>query len=115
MGHIATWLELAMSSARPDGASTVRVHDVSCGKRHSCFAVSIDDRWLHAGSGQLTVFHGLTTAMRFLKLAGVARFEPGAPGHGEVRCGASLCLEAGRQLGSCPHAVQRQEGGCGRA
>lgn len=107
MDNIATWLDLALVSARPERARTVRIHDVGSGARRNCFALSVENRWLHAGGGELTVFHGMSTVLHFLKLAGVRAFEPGLPRRESVSCGggACLCLDGRRKLEKCARAA----------
>lgn len=73
---VATWLEIAVAPDWRREKYRIRVHAV--GPRESkCYAISMDERWLCAGSGQLTVFHGLSAALHFLKLLRIDDFEPG--------------------------------------
>lgn len=104
MGNIATWLDLAIASARPDD-HRVRIHDISKPSRRSCFALSVDERWLHTGVGKLTVFHGIGAALQFLKLAGVDEFQPGETCSDDVDCGKGdcLCLDRQDRLTRCQH------------
>lgn len=109
MQGVATWLDLALASTNGRQRS-IRVHDIGSGSAGHCYALSVDDRLLHAGGGELTVFHGLGSALHFLKAAGVEAFEPGAARHDAIACcrGNCLCLDGRRKLGPCPHAAARR-------
>lgn len=73
---VATWLELAVAPDWRREQCRIRVHAVGP-REGTCYAISMNDRWLCAGSGQLTVFHGLSAALHFLKLLRIEDFEPG--------------------------------------
>lgn len=109
MGKIATWLDLAMVPTQRSGESGVRVHTIENGSRRRCYALSVGERWLHGSNGELTVLHGIGSALHFLKAAGVEQFEPGDAREGGFVCGAGtcLCLDRQRRLVACPHLQQQ--------
>jgi len=100
---IATWLELAVAPDWRRSRCRIRVHAVA-GRGYSCYAISMDDRWLCVGSGELTVFHGLSAALHFLKLLRIEDFEPGETtvlpcvGNGDHYC---LCNDRTKGLLPC--------------
>ncbi|ANQ85356.1 hypothetical protein dqs_2325 [Azoarcus olearius] len=104
MGNIATWLDLAIASARP-ADYRVRIHNIDRPGRGSCYALSVNNRWLHTGAGELTLFHGIGTALHFLKTAGVGEFEPGRAVPESTSCGNGncFCLDKQRRLAQCAH------------
>jgi len=91
-GKVATWLELAVAPDWRREQCKIKVHAV--GPRDgTCYAISMDGRWLCAGSGELTVFHGLSAALHFLKLMRIEDFEPGEPtGMPAVGTGNHYCM-----------------------
>lgn len=91
-GRIATWLELAVAPQWRRTSCRIRVHAVG-GKEGGCFAISMNERWLCSSSGGLTVFCGLGTARRFLKLLRIEKFEQGESPDVSVPCdGSRYCL-----------------------
>ena len=100
---VATWLELAVAPDWRRNDCRVRIHAVA-GRDDNCYTISIDDRWLCVGSGELTVFHGLSAALHFLKLLRVEDFEPGettplpSVNSGNYYC---LCNDRGKGLLPC--------------
>ncbi|NMG75057.1 hypothetical protein [Aromatoleum diolicum] len=108
-GKHATWLELAVAPEWRRNKCKIRVH--ALGQREGgCYAISMDNRWLCVGSGGLTVFHGLSAALRFLKLLRIDNFEPGeAADVGSVCSGERYCLceDKGRGLLACDCATCR--------
>ena len=103
-GNVATWLELVVAPDWRKNSCKIRVHAVG-GRDGNCFAISMDRRWLCAGSGELTVFCGLGSALHFLKLLRIDDFEPGEPPANGLQCEGSrccLCSDKGRGLTRCP-------------
>lgn len=93
-GDIATWLELVVAPEWRKSSCKIRVHAVG-GRDGNCFAISMDDRWLCAAGGALTVFCGLESALHFLKLLRIDDFESGEPPQNGLRCeGNRCCLSA---------------------
>lgn len=91
----ATWLELAVAPEWMRGSCKIKVHEVG-GRGRPCFAISMNNRWLCAASGCLTVFFGLGSALHFLKLWRIENFEPGEAHIGSVECSDSRhCLSIG--------------------
>lgn len=98
-GKLATWLELAVAPDWRRSTCKIRVH--ALGQREGgCYAISMDNRWLCVGNGGLTVFHGLSAALRFLKLLRIDNFEPGeAADVGSVCNGRRYCLSEVKDRG----------------
>ncbi|NMG30012.1 hypothetical protein [Aromatoleum evansii] len=95
---VATWLELAVARDGCRDRRRVRVHAI--GERgDDCYAISLDGRWLCAGSGQLTVFHGLGAALHFLEVLRIAHFEAGASTRLPSIRGNCYCLRMDRSRG----------------
>ncbi|MDD3354186.1 hypothetical protein [Zoogloea sp.] len=104
-GRNATWLELAAAAVSSQGTPRVRIHPLSGGGRDGCLALSVDERWLCANDGRLTVFSSRTSAERFLRLLHVAELEEGGKAELAVDCGCHgvQCLGLGnRGLKPCP-------------
>lgn len=108
-GRVATWLELAVAPEWRRANCKIRVHAV--GQRDGgCYAISMDDRWLCVGTGGLTIFHGLSAALHFLKLLRIDDFEPGETadvawaGKSERYC---LCTDKSRGLLPCSCSPDR--------
>jgi hypothetical protein len=102
-GKVATWLELAVAPEWRRNRCKIRLHAVG-GTNGSCFAISMDERWLCAGSGGVTVFNGLGAALHFLKLLRVEDFEPGESAEDVLPCDGTrfcLCADKRRGLVSC--------------
>lgn len=106
-GKLATWLELAVAPDWRRSACKIRVH--ALGQRDGgCYAISMDNRWLCVGSGGLTVFRGLSAALRFLKLLRIDNFEPGEAADVASLCtGERYCLyeDKNRGLLACDFAT----------
>lgn len=108
-GKVATWLELAVAPDWHRERRRIRVHAVGP-REGTCYAISMDDRWLCAGSGELTVFHGLSAALHFLKLLRIEDFEPGeatdlpSVGSGQRYC---MCTDKNKGLQPCDCANGR--------
>jgi hypothetical protein len=105
-GYAATWLELAVAPEWRKKSCRIRVHAVG-GRAGNCFAISMNRRWLCAGSGELTVFCGLGSALHFLKLLRIEDFEPGEPPEESLACDENrccLCSDASRGLTRCPES-----------
>ena len=77
-GRNATWLELAVAPVWRRGQAKVKVHHLS-GGRGQCVGITVDERWLCANDGRLTVFGCRDSAARFLKLLQVDHMEDGSP------------------------------------
>jgi hypothetical protein len=77
-GRNATWLELAVAPAWRLGQTRVQLHALS-GGQNGCFGITVDERWLCANDGRLTVFDCREAAARFLELLRIDHMEDGAP------------------------------------
>lgn len=73
----ATWLELAAARLSLLGQVRIRLHTLS-GGCHSCFGITLNDRWLCANDGRLTIFDCREAARRFLELLRIDKVEDGA-------------------------------------
>lgn len=110
MGKVATWMDLAAGRWQGGGDSEVRIHPVGS-EEGRCFALSVDGRWLYAGNGRLTLFHGLGSAVRFLRTAEVEDFQAGEPAALERVCaGPAHCLTVHGKRGLV--ACSDKEAGC---
>ena len=101
---IATWLELVVAPEWRKNSCKIRVHAVG-GRDGNCFAISMDERWLCAAGGALTVFCGRASALHFLKLLRIDEFEPGEPPPNGLRCEGNrccLCADSAKGLTRCP-------------
>jgi hypothetical protein len=100
--RVATWLELAAAPLLRREDCCVKLHAV--GHEDSrCFAISMDDRWVCAGNGDLTVFKGLGAALHFLEVLRVDAFEPGErTPQSQLHQRGHCCLMADRQKGLLP-------------
>ena len=100
--RVATWLELAAAPVLGREDCRVKLHAVG-DEEGSCFAISMDDRWVCAGNGDLTIFKGLRAALHFLEVLHVEAFEPGERASQVQPCGGGhLCLMADRDGGLLP-------------
>ena len=100
---VATWLELAVAPEWRRNEFKVRLHAVGLEKNGGCYAISLDDRWLCVGNGGVTLFHGLSAALHFLKLLGIEHFEPGeAADHSLASHATRYCLASDTQNALLP-------------
>lgn len=102
-GRNATWLELAVAPLWRLGQTQVRIHPLS-GGRDCCVGITVDDRWLCANDGRLTVFGCKDSAVRFLELLRIDHMEEGDPAEMTADCGCEKvqCLRLGaRGLREC--------------
>ena len=102
-GRNATWLELAVAPLWRLGQTRVRIHTLG-GARDCCLGITVDDRWLCANDGRLTVFGSRESATRFLELLRIDHVEDGPPSDLLANCGCEdvQCLRLGsRGLSSC--------------
>lgn len=85
----ATWLELAAARLSLLGQGRIRLHTLTGGCR-SCFGITLNDRWLCANDGRLTIFDCREAARRFLALLRIDKVEDGGaaalPGGSDVQC-----------------------------
>lgn len=102
IGRVATWLELAAAPQHHSRKGTVRVHPVG-GEDGSCFAVSVDGRWVCTGSGEVTVFKGIDAVLHFFEVLHVEAFEPGCGTDENLLCDAAhYCVQCDRRQGLQP-------------
>lgn len=108
----ATWLELALAPLERLGRAQVQVHALGGGEA-GCLALTLDDRWLCANDGRLTVFKGRDAVVRFLKLLRIERVQegdardlPAACRREDMHC---MCLGA-RGLRACELSSGRCSG-----
>lgn len=104
---VATWLELVVAPEWRKRSCKIRVHAVG-GRDGNCFAISMDQRWLCAAGGALTVFCGLASALHFLKLLRIEDFEAGEPPENVLQCEGNrccLCADNARGLTRCPESA----------
>ncbi|HQX05540.1 MAG TPA: hypothetical protein PKZ19_02045 [Zoogloea sp.] len=102
-GRNATWLELAVAPLWRLGQTQVRIHALS-GGRDCCVGITVDERWLCANDGRLTVFACRDSAIRFLELLRIEHMEEGLPMDMGASCGCGdvQCLRLGtRGLREC--------------
>jgi hypothetical protein len=69
--HTVKWLELAISPRWQEVGAVATVQAMHRDGGHSCFGITLDQRWLCSSEGALTVFDSLAAAIRFLKLLNV--------------------------------------------
>ena len=91
-GRQSTWLELAVAPLWRLGQTRVRVHALE-GGHAGCLAITVDERWLCANDGRLTVFKHRDAVLRFLRLLRIDHLEEGEAcelptscGRGDVQC-----------------------------
>ena len=101
-GRQSTWLELAVAPLRGRGQARVRVHALE-GGHAGCLAITVDERWLCANDGRLTVFKCRDAVMRFLGLLRIDHIEDGEACGLPTPCGQDVhCMRLGRRgLCSC--------------
>lgn len=107
----STWLELAVAPLWRLGQARVRVHALG-GGHAGCLAITVDERWLCANDGRLTVFKCREAVMRFLKLLRIDHMEEGEACESSMPCGRQdvQCMRLGpRGLRTC--AEDRPRGG----
>lgn len=97
-GRRATWLELALAPLGRIGQAQLQVHALGGGQA-GCLALTLDDRWLCANDGRLTVFKGREAVLRFLKLLRIERVQEGDARDLPVACGQQdmQCMCLGRR------------------
>ena len=98
----ATWLELAVAPVWRRDKFVVKVHPLF-EHGESFFVLSVDQRWLCSGEGNLTVFRSQDAVDRFLQLLGVGALQKGEPvDEAAVGGGEHHCLQLrGNMLGYC--------------
>lgn len=114
-GRNATWLELAVAPLWRLGQTRVRIHTLK-GGRDCCVGITVDERWLCANDGRLTVFGCRDSAIRFLELLRIEHMEEGCPTDMGAHCGGGevQCLRLGtRGLRECDGAGVRPRRGDG--
>ena len=93
----STWLELAVAPLRGRGQARVRVHALG-GGHAGCLAITVDERWLCANDGRLTVFRCRDAVMRFLRLLRIDHIEEGEACGSPTSCGQNVhCMRLGRR------------------
>ncbi|KAB2970594.1 hypothetical protein [Zoogloea sp.] len=110
-GRNATWLELAVAPLWRLGQTRVRIHSLS-GGRECCVGITVDERWLCANDGRLTVFGCRDSATRFLELLRIDHLEEGPEASLPGSCSDPLgvqCLRLGARgvLQECDGGVSR--------
>ena len=107
----STWLELAVAPLWGRGQAQVRVHALG-GGHAGCLAITVDERWLCANDGRLTVFGCRDSALRFLELLRIDHMEDGSPSDLPIGCHCEgvQCMRLGRR-GLCVCADGRPRGG----
>lgn len=107
-GRNATWLELAVAPLWRFGQTRIRIHRLSGGREH-CLGIRVDERWLCANDGRLTVFGCRASAVRFLELLRIDQVDDGEASDLLAKCGCDdvQCLRMGaRGLRSCDGGVK---------
>jgi hypothetical protein len=107
----STWLELAVAPLWRLGQARVRVHALG-GGHAGCLAITLDERWLCANDGRLTVFKCRDALTRFLGLLRIDHMEDGEACESPTPCGRQdvQCMRLGRR-GLCVCADGRPRGG----
>lgn len=114
-GRNATWLELAVAPLWRLGQARVRVHPLH-GAGATCVGITVDERWLCANDGRLTVFGCGESASRFLELLRIDHMEEGESDHLPSHCGCEdvQCMRLGvaglRVCDGAWHAPARPDG-----
>lgn len=114
-GRKATWLELAVAPLWRLGRTRICIHRLN-GGCDACLGITVDERWLCANDGRLTVFGTRDSALRFLELLRIDHVEDGLPVDLALQCGnpGVQCLRIGnRGLRNCEGPagkVKRPEG-----
>lgn len=107
-GRNATWLELAVAPLWRLGQTRVRIHALS-GGQDGCLGITVDERWLCANDGRLTVFACRDSAVRFLELLRIDHVDEGESSDLLASCGCNdvQCLRIGtRGLRVCDGAAK---------
>lgn len=107
-GRNATWLELAVAPLWRLGQTRVRIHTLS-GGQDCCLGITVDERWLCANDGRLTVFACRDSAVRFLELLRIDHVDDGEASDLLASCGCNdvQCLRIGaRGLRACDGAAK---------
>lgn len=113
-GKVATWLEMAIAPHWRKTQATFRLHPIRSSHQacercsETCYAVSVDGRWLCSNNGRLTVLNGLDTAERFMQLIKHDSYAPGEPTEFDFDCRSSgHCISMGRDqtLRACLQAA----------
>jgi hypothetical protein len=108
--RVATWLELAVAPEWQRQRAQVKLHPVK-GQEGRCFTLSMNDRWLCVGQGQLTVFRGRDAAQRFLKLVRIESAQDSEESPLDtVACdGSHYCLyaDSGKGLTACRDCLHK--------
>ena len=102
-GRKSTWLELAVAPLWRLGQARVRIHALGGGEE-SCLGITVDERWLCANDGRLTVFGCRDSALRFLELLRIDHMENGSPSDLPIscKCEGVQCMRLGtRGLSPC--------------
>ena len=102
-GRKATWLELAVAPLWRLGQAQVRIHALGGGEGR-CLGITVDERWLCANDGRLTVFECRASALRFLELLRIEHMEDGSPSDLPIGCHCEgvQCMRLGtRGLSPC--------------
>ena len=107
-GRQSTWLELAVAPLWRLGQTRVRVHALE-GGHAGCLAITVDERWLCANDGRLTVFKHRDAVLRFLRLLRIDHLEEGEACELPTSCGRGdvQCMRLGAR-GLCAYSGGRQ-------
>ncbi|HRP95226.1 MAG TPA: hypothetical protein PL143_03160 [Rhodocyclaceae bacterium] len=112
-GKVATWLEMVVAPGWRKTRTVPRLHPIlgtgerCCSCPETCYAVSVEGRWLCSNNGRLTVLRGLPAAERFIQLVRLESYETGEPADFHVDCATSAhCIAMGHDqtLRSCRQA-----------
>ena len=116
-GRQSTWLELAVAPLWRLGQTRVRVHALE-GGHAGCLAITVDERWLCANDGRLTVFKCRDAVRRFLRLLRIDHMEEGEARELPASCGRQdvQCMRLGaRGLCACSGGRQPARRGTSQA
>lgn len=113
-GKVATWLEMVIAPHWRKTQAQFRLHPIDgtgrrCQRcRETCYAVTVDGRWLCSNNGRLTVLRGRATAERFMQLVRHQEYETGEPAEFDLDCATSahcIAMDSDRTLRSCRQAA----------